>query len=48
MPEWDSVAQVNLVLAVELEFSFRFTTDEITQIRCVGDLLKIIEVHITH
>lgn len=45
LPEWDSVAQVHLVLAVESEFDFRFTTDQVAGVRCVGDLLRVIDLH---
>ena len=48
LSEWDSVAQVNIVLAVELEFNFRFTTNEIVHIRCAGDFLDVIEAHSAH
>jgi acyl carrier protein len=37
--DWDSVAQVKLVLAVEDAFATRLTTDEVTRLHCVGDFL---------
>lgn len=40
---WDSVAQVKIVLALEEEFGFRFSEDEVSEIRTVGQLLKAIE-----
>lgn len=45
LPDWDSVAQVHIVLAVESEFEFRFTTDEVAAVRCVDDLLRVIDTH---
>lgn len=42
---WDSVAQVKLVLSVESEFDFRFTTEEVTSIKNVGDFLSAIRKH---
>lgn len=37
--DWDSVAQVKLVLAIEEAFGTRFTTDEVTGLHCVGDFI---------
>ena len=37
---WDSVAMVQIVLAVEQEFDVRFTTDEVAEMRGVGYLLE--------
>jgi len=37
--DWDSVAQVKLVLAVEEAFAMRFTSDEVSSIHCVGDFI---------
>ncbi len=37
--EWDSVAQVKLVLAIEEAFGARFTTDEVAALHCVGDFI---------
>ena len=42
LPEWDSVAQVHIVLAVEEAFAMRFTTDEVARIHDVADLLAIL------
>lgn len=46
LPDWDSVAQVHLVLAIEEAFGFRFTTDEVARVQCVGDFLSVIEAHL--
>jgi acyl carrier protein len=40
---WDSVAHVNLMVAVEMEFGIQFTTAEQESMRTVGDMAKIIE-----
>jgi acyl carrier protein len=37
--DWDSVAQVKLVLAIEEAFGTRFTTDEVTSLHSVGDFV---------
>jgi acyl carrier protein len=35
---WDSVAHVELIVAVEKAFAVRFTTKEVKALRTVGDL----------
>jgi len=40
---WDSVAQVKLVLAIEEQFGFQFTEDEVSMIRNVGGFVEAIE-----
>jgi acyl carrier protein len=42
---WDSVAMVQIVLAVEEAFEVRFATKEIADLRSVGDLVKLLESH---
>ena len=37
--EWDSVAQVKLVLAIEEAFDARFTTEEVSDLHCAGDFV---------
>lgn len=36
--EWDSLAQVKLVIGLEEEFGIKFTTNEVAEMTCVGDL----------
>jgi acyl carrier protein len=38
VPEWDSVAHLNLILALEMEFNIRFETSEIPGLLTVGSL----------
>ncbi len=45
--DWDSVAHVKLILALEEEFGIRFTEDEVSSIQTVGQLLDAIEAHKT-
>ena len=40
VPAWDSLAQVKLVIALEHEFSVRFTTAQIGGWENVGDLKR--------
>ncbi|MCV2349761.1 acyl carrier protein [Paucibacter sp. Y2R2-4] len=42
VPGWDSLQHVSLVLKVEKCFGFRFTSAEVSDLRCVGDMLDII------
>ncbi len=39
---WDSVKQVQLILAIEEQFNFRFTTDEVSAIKSAGDFVACI------
>ena len=42
VPEWDSFAQVKLIIGLEEEFGIKFTTAEVTSMSSVGDLKKIL------
>jgi acyl carrier protein len=39
---WDSVATVQIVLAVEQEFDVRFTTAEVAELRSIRGLLELL------
>ncbi|MEX0585774.1 MAG: acyl carrier protein [Pirellulales bacterium] len=39
---WDSVAHVQLFLALETEFDVSLTPDELASIASVGDILKLL------
>jgi acyl carrier protein len=39
---WDSLTHVNLVVSIEEEFGFTFSTSEIASIKHVGDFEKLI------
>lgn len=41
---WDSLAQIKLVIALEEEFEIKFTTHEVAQMKCVGDLLQAMQL----
>ncbi len=43
LKEWDSVAQVKLVLTIENEFDMRFTMEEVASIKTVSDFIDAIE-----
>ena len=37
--DWDSVAQLKLVLAIQEAFGTQFATDEVDSLICVGDFI---------
>ncbi len=41
--DWDSIAHVKLVLAIEEEFGIRLTTEEVTSIKSVGGFVAAIQ-----
>jgi len=41
--DWDSLAQVNIVVACEDEFGVKFDLNDIAGIRNAGDILDVIE-----
>jgi acyl carrier protein len=42
IPEWDSVAMVQIVLAIEQEFGLRLSTAQVAEIKSAGDLLRAV------
>ena len=44
--DWDSFAQMQIVIAIEEMFGIKFSTDEVTGFTNVGDVVKAIESHI--
>ena len=42
--EWDSLSNFNLLLAVEEFYNIRFTSEEITNIRSVEQLIQILKI----
>lgn len=40
---WDSIAHLNLILAVEQEFGFMMTPEEATAVRSFPDMLDLVE-----
>lgn len=45
VPGWDSVAHVELMIAVEEQFGIRFTTGEAAGMNNVGDMAAFIDRH---
>lgn len=40
---WDSLTHVQLIVAVEKEFSLKFSTVEVMKLKNVGDFIALIE-----
>lgn len=41
--DWDSLAQIQLIVAAERKFNIKFTTEEIKNLKNVGDFIERIE-----
>ena len=41
--EWDSMAQIQILVALENEFGIKFTLEESQGIACVGDIVEVVE-----
>ncbi len=44
--EWDSVAQVKLVIMAEEEFDITLELGEVSKIKCVADFIEAINRHL--
>jgi len=44
--DWDSVAQIKLVLAIEEEFAVRLSTEEVSSIKSVAGFIDVIQRHL--
>lgn len=40
--DWDSLAQINLIVAIEKEWRIKFKLDEITDLKNVGEMYNLI------
>lgn len=41
--EWDSIAHIRVVVAIEQEFKIKFALGELQSLQNVGDMLRLIE-----
>jgi acyl carrier protein len=41
--DWDSLAHINLVSAIEQEFQIRFALGELAELKNVGDMIDLME-----
>ena len=42
---WDSLAHLNLLLAVEEAFEVKFTLEEMSEIKSVGQMIQALQKH---
>lgn len=40
--DWDSLAQINLLTAIEKEFSLKFSLNELVTLNDVGDMVDLV------
>jgi len=45
--DWDSLAQINLVVSIEKEFSLKFTLAELANLRDVSDMVGLIQAKLS-
>jgi acyl carrier protein len=43
IPQWESIAMVNLVLALEQRFGIPFDPEDIAQMHTLGDIVRLVE-----
>jgi acyl carrier protein len=43
IPDWDSLAHMSLVTAIEREFQIRFALGELQALKNVGDMIQLID-----
>lgn len=48
VPNWSSLTFTSLLASVEADFGFRFNMMEILQIHNIGDIVKMINNHLSH
>jgi len=39
---WDSIRQIDIIMAVEQRFQIKLTTRDLDRLTCVGDLVRVI------
>lgn len=37
--DWDSLAQINLIIAIEKEFGVKFNLEEVSKLKNIGEML---------
>ena len=43
VPAWDSVSHITLIYTIEDEFGIKFSSRDLENLNCVGDLIETIE-----
>ena len=46
VPGWDSFAMVNIIILIQDEFDIEFGTEELDEIHCIGDLVRITDARL--
>lgn len=41
--DWDSLAQINLIIAIEKEFGVKFNLEEVSNLKNVGEMINLIK-----
>lgn len=44
VPAWDSLAHINVVLALEREFGVKFTSIEVQEMQNIGHIVELIKL----
>jgi len=44
--DWDSLAQIRLVVAIEKRFSIKFALGELQETENIGDMIELIQQHL--
>jgi len=42
--DWDSLAQINLIIAIEKEFGVKFNLEEVSKLKNIGEMLELINL----
>lgn len=42
--DWDSLAQINLIIAIEKEFGIKFNLEEVSKLKNIGEMLEQIKI----
>lgn len=42
--DWDSLAQINLIIAIEKEFEVKFNLEEVSKLKNIGEMLEMIKI----
>lgn len=43
LEDWDSLAQINLIIAIEKEFGVKFNLEEVSKLKNVGEMINLIK-----
>ena len=46
VPEWDSLNNLNFLLRVEKKFKFKFSVEEMTELKSIKSILKVINKNV--